>query len=59
MDRRYLEVIVPQEVACPRGARWAAAMAVWLVRTGSPDAGLGLRSLFSRWKQRAPAAGGQ
>jgi hypothetical protein len=58
MDPRYLEVIVPPAVACPRGAQWAAAMAVWLVRTGSPAAGSGLRALFSRSKQSAPAAVG-
>ena len=32
MSNPVIKVLVPQAVAAPRGARWAAAAAVWVAR---------------------------
>jgi hypothetical protein len=32
MSTHVIKVLVPRRIAVPRGARWAAAAAAWIVR---------------------------
>jgi hypothetical protein len=45
MSRQYITVIAPRAIEVPRGAQWAAATALWIVRALSARPAAELRPL--------------
>ena len=56
MSSRFVKVMVPPVVEAPRGAQWAAAMAVWVGRVFGGGRGPAAPARTGRGKSAAPKA---